>query len=153
MTGSIRSVRIGTRLTVGFGVVVILASIAVFLGFNVSRHQQDAADRVSRQDNLALQIQELNYHNATMNSLQNFYMWDFSVSGPAKALAPDAFARTMFTDEKPKMYALLDRIDTGAYAVTGAAGTTTRGDVPGAAVLVDLVRTDAGWRMSDLRPG
>ena len=45
------------------------------------------------------------------------------------------------------------RIDTGAYAVTDAAGTTPRGDVPGAPVLVHLVRTDAGWRLSDLRPG
>jgi hypothetical protein len=53
----------------------------------------------------------------------------------------------------PDRAVLRARIDTGAYAVTGAAGTTTRGDVPGAAVLVDLVRTDAGWRMSDLRPG
>jgi hypothetical protein len=45
------------------------------------------------------------------------------------------------------------RIDTGAYAVTGAAGATPRRGVPGAPVLVDLVRTGAGWRLSDLRPG
>jgi hypothetical protein len=48
---------------------------------------------------------------------------------------------------------LRTRIDTGAYAVTDAAGTTPRGAVSGAPVLVDLVRTDAGWRLSDLRAG
>jgi hypothetical protein len=44
------------------------------------------------------------------------------------------------------------RIDSGAYAVTGAAGSTARPAVDGAPVLVDLVRTDVGWRVSDLRP-
>ena len=43
------------------------------------------------------------------------------------------------------------RIDSGAYTVTGAAGSTPRPAVPGAPVLVDLVHTDAGWRVSDLR--
>ena len=44
------------------------------------------------------------------------------------------------------------RIDTGAYAVAGPAGSTARVAAPGEPVLVDLVRTDVGWRVSDLRP-
>ena len=44
------------------------------------------------------------------------------------------------------------RIDTGAYAVAGAAGSTPRPAATGPAVLVDLVRTDVGWRVADLRP-
>ena len=44
------------------------------------------------------------------------------------------------------------RIDSSAYTVTSAAGSTTRPAVPGIPVLVDLVSTDAGWRVSDLRP-
>ena len=44
------------------------------------------------------------------------------------------------------------RIDAGSYAVAGAAGSTSRPAVRGTPVLVDLVRTDAGWRVSDLRP-
>jgi hypothetical protein len=44
------------------------------------------------------------------------------------------------------------RIDTGAYAVAGPAGSTARAAAPGEPVLVDLVRTDVGWRVSDLRP-
>ncbi len=43
------------------------------------------------------------------------------------------------------------RIDSGAYTVTGATGSTPRPAVPGAPVLVDLVHTDVGWRVSDLR--
>ena len=44
------------------------------------------------------------------------------------------------------------RIDTGPYAVSGAAGSTPRPAATGAPVLVDLVRTDVGWRVADLRP-
>ncbi|HKS98167.1 MAG TPA: methyl-accepting chemotaxis protein [Rugosimonospora sp.] len=114
MIGMVRGVRIGARLTVGFGLVVALTSIAVLLGLNVSGNQQRAADRVSRLDHLALQVQELNYHNSNINGLQSFYMWDVVVSGPVKALAPDAVARNLFLAEKPAIYGLLDRIDTGA---------------------------------------
>ena len=44
------------------------------------------------------------------------------------------------------------RIDAGPYRVTAATGSTSRPAVPGIPVLVDLVRTDLGWRMADLRP-
>jgi hypothetical protein len=45
------------------------------------------------------------------------------------------------------------RIDTGAYAVTGPSGVdTTRPAQQGEEVLVDLVWTDVGWRISDVRP-
>ncbi|HSO64387.1 MAG TPA: serine/threonine-protein kinase [Ornithinibacter sp.] len=44
------------------------------------------------------------------------------------------------------------RIDTGAYAVAGASGSTPRPARTGSPVLVDLVRTDVGWRVSALRP-
>lgn len=43
------------------------------------------------------------------------------------------------------------RIHSGAYVVAGATGSTPRPAVPGAPVLVDLVRTDVGWRVSDVR--
>ena len=43
------------------------------------------------------------------------------------------------------------RIDTGAYAVTGARGSTPRPAATGSPVLVDLVRTDVGWRVADVR--
>ena len=46
---------------------------------------------------------------------------------------------------------LLARVDAGRYAVTGPAGSTSRAAVQGTPVLVDLVHTDAGWRVSDLR--
>ena len=44
------------------------------------------------------------------------------------------------------------RVDAGSYTVTGASGSSARPAVPGSPVLVDLVLTDAGWRVSDLRP-
>ena len=54
----------------------------------------------------------------------------------------------------PDRAVLRARIDSGAYTVTGAPGATgtSHPAVPGTPVLVDLVRTDAGWRISDLRP-
>ncbi len=44
------------------------------------------------------------------------------------------------------------RIDAGPYRVTAATGSTARPAMVGIPVLVDLVRTDVGWRMADLRP-
>ncbi len=44
------------------------------------------------------------------------------------------------------------RVDAEAYTITGATGSTSRPAVAGLPVLVDLVRTDVGWRMADLRP-
>lgn len=44
------------------------------------------------------------------------------------------------------------RVDAGPYRVTAATGSTPRAAVAGIPVLVDLVRTDVGWRMADLRP-
>ena len=52
----------------------------------------------------------------------------------------------------PARAVLRSRVDSGAYTVIGAAGTTSRPAVPGIPVLVDLVRTEVGWRLSDLRP-
>ena len=51
----------------------------------------------------------------------------------------------------PERAVLRARVDAGPYAVTGPTGSTPRAAVKGAPVLVDLVRTDAGWRVSDLR--
>ena len=44
------------------------------------------------------------------------------------------------------------RIDTGAYEVTGPAGSTPRSETSGEEVVLTLVRTDVGWRISDLAP-
>jgi len=44
------------------------------------------------------------------------------------------------------------RVDAGPYSITAATGSTPRPAVGGAPVLVDLVRTDRGWRLADLRP-
>ena len=42
------------------------------------------------------------------------------------------------------------RIDTGAYAVAGPAGSTPRAAARGEEVVLTLVLTDAGWRVSDV---
>jgi len=51
----------------------------------------------------------------------------------------------------PGTAVLRARIDTGRYTMTGPTGSTPRAAVPGGAVLVDLVLTGDGWRMSDVR--
>jgi hypothetical protein len=52
----------------------------------------------------------------------------------------------------PDRAVLRARIDSSAYSVAAAAGSTSRPATSGTLVLVDLVRTDVGWRLSDLRP-
>ncbi len=42
------------------------------------------------------------------------------------------------------------RIDTGAYEVAGPAGSTARAATSGEEVVLTLVRTDVGWRISDV---
>ncbi len=44
------------------------------------------------------------------------------------------------------------RIDAGAYTVLGRSGSQSRPASAGEVVLVDLVRTDEGWRVRDVRP-
>ena len=44
------------------------------------------------------------------------------------------------------------RIGTGPYAVVGAAGATRHAASAGQEVLVELVRTESGWRIRDVRP-
>ena len=44
------------------------------------------------------------------------------------------------------------RVDAGPYSLTAATGSTPRPAAVGVPVLVDLVRTDRGWRLADLRP-
>ncbi len=61
-------------------------------------------------------------------------------------------AEVVTVSATPDRAVLRARIHSGAYAVTGAAGSTARPAVAGVPVLVDLVRTDVGWRVSDLRP-
>jgi hypothetical protein len=43
------------------------------------------------------------------------------------------------------------RIDTGAHVVAGPAGEVTRPGAAGGPVLLDVVRTDSGWRVHDVR--
>ena len=45
------------------------------------------------------------------------------------------------------------RIDTGAHAVAGPGGATPVAARAGEPVLVDLIRTEEGWRISDVRAG
>ena len=46
---------------------------------------------------------------------------------------------------------LRTRIDTGAHVVRGPAGEVTRPAAAGGPVLLDVVRTDSGWRVHDVR--
>ena len=45
------------------------------------------------------------------------------------------------------------RIGTGPYTVVGPTGSTRRPAAPGQVVVVDVVKADAGWRISDVRTG
>ena len=59
--------------------------------------------------------------------------------------------REVHTEEASATRARLRaRVDTSAYAVTGPTGSTPRGATVGEEVVVTLVMTAAGWRVSDL---
>jgi methyl-accepting chemotaxis protein len=113
MVGLVRRLSLGARLATGFGLVVVLTSVAALVGFSASQVQHDAAARVERLNTLARQIVDLNQHNAAINGTQSWYMWDVVVNGPAEALAADAQPRNWFLSEKAATLALLDQIDTG----------------------------------------
>jgi methyl-accepting chemotaxis protein len=113
MVGLVRRLSLSARLATGFGLVVVLTSVAALVGLSVSHTQNEAATRVARLNALARQIIDLNQHNAAINGTQSWYMWDVVANGPATALAADAQPRTWFLAEKQSTLALLDQIDTG----------------------------------------
>jgi hypothetical protein len=61
-------------------------------------------------------------------------------------------AEVVTVSATPQRAVLRARVDAGPYAATGAVGSTARPAVRGGPVLVDLVFTDVGWRVSDVRP-
>lgn len=56
-----------------------------------------------------------------------------------------------FVGESEGVTTLRTRIDTGAHVVRGPSGDQRRPAVSAAPVLLDLVRTDSGWRVHDVR--
>ncbi|MFC7492029.1 MULTISPECIES: protein kinase domain-containing protein [unclassified Knoellia] len=56
-----------------------------------------------------------------------------------------------FVGESGGVATVRARIDTGAHVVRGRGGDLPRPAVTAAPVLLDLVRTDAGWRVHDVR--
>jgi methyl-accepting chemotaxis protein len=113
MVGLVRRLSLGARLATGFGLVLVLTSVAAVVGFSASHVQHDAANRAARLNALARQILDLNQHNAAINGTQSWYMWDVVANGPAQALAPQAQPRNWFLSEKQATLELLDQIDTG----------------------------------------
>ena len=61
-------------------------------------------------------------------------------------------AEAVTVSATPQRAVLRARVDAGPYATSGAIGSTARPAVRGGPVLVDLVFTDVGWRVSDVRP-
>jgi hypothetical protein len=63
-----------------------------------------------------------------------------------------AVSDAITVSDTPDAAVLRARIDAGAYTVVGRSGSQPRPASAGDVVLIDLVRTDEGWRLFDVRP-
>ncbi|SHN46936.1 methyl-accepting chemotaxis protein [Cryptosporangium aurantiacum] len=113
MSGLLRKLRIGTRLSVAFVVVVVILSTAVVgavLGINA---QQSSASRARTLENVVRVSESIKFYDADVSGWQVAYAWDTRRIGPAQAVAASSGNRAGFLAAREKLEAVLDSMPTG----------------------------------------
>lgn len=68
---SVRNSRVGSRLTFGFGVAVVLLIVVILIGVVSARRHQDALEDIARATDVRSNVQELKYMVAEVDQLQD----------------------------------------------------------------------------------
>ncbi|WP_051712994.1 methyl-accepting chemotaxis protein [Spirillospora albida] len=114
LMGSVRRLRIGARLGIGFGLVVVLVGSGVLVGFHASRDQQDTSHATGRLGYLVQRMQEINFLNAQVATSQALTAWQVATIGPANAVAPTNETQVQYAKYKTELEKLLGQVDEGA---------------------------------------
>jgi methyl-accepting chemotaxis protein len=110
----VRKVRIGTRLIVAFGAVLVLLVIVAALSLTAIGSQRRAAAQVRDLQVLTSQVKEVTFFAASMNGWQNAYIYDIHRLGAARALGGDSVNRKAWETERKRFEQFLPVVRTGA---------------------------------------
>ena len=108
-----RKVRIGTRLTAAFGVVLVLLVIVAALSLTAIGSQRRAAAQVRDLQVLTSQVKGVTFFAASMNGWQNAYIYDIHRLGAARALGGDSVNRKAWETERKRFEQFLPSVRTG----------------------------------------
>ncbi|OLB64804.1 MAG: hypothetical protein AUI10_09480 [Actinobacteria bacterium 13_2_20CM_2_72_6] len=113
-----RNVRIGTRLTVAFGAVLVLLVIVAALSLTAIGSQRRAAAQVRDLQVLTGQVKEVTFLASSMNGWQNAYIYDIHRLGAARALGGDSVNRKAWLSERQRFEQFLKSVRVAS--MTGA---------------------------------
>jgi len=114
----VRNVRIGTRLTVAFGAVLVLLVIVAALSLTAIGSQRRAAAQVRDLQVLTGQVKEVTFLASSMNGWQNAYIYDIHRLGAARALGGDSVNRKAWLSERQRFEQFLKSVRVAS--MTGA---------------------------------
>jgi methyl-accepting chemotaxis protein len=103
--------RIGTRLAIALGTVVVLFAAAAMLGFTALRSDDAAITKVRHLQQLTRDVQEIKYYNSDVSGWQVSYAWEAMKGDPAAAVDPKAATRAAYLDDAARCKKFLASID------------------------------------------
>jgi methyl-accepting chemotaxis protein len=112
-SGRHRTLRVGTRLGLAFGVTAALVVACAVGGVLAIAQQRNLSQQTIELDGVLSDAQQMRYQIADETGWQGLYLADVVAFGPAKALAPDDYNRAGFLKDKTDIYAWLAAVDTG----------------------------------------
>ena len=107
---TLRKVKVGIRLGIAFGVLVVLMILGIGLSLTATNSVQSAQDDVVMHARLLLNTEEAKFHGAVLNGSQNAYVFD-AVQGDAAALDDTGKDRADFLQAAQDLRVHLDDID------------------------------------------
>ncbi|WP_412752129.1 hypothetical protein [Krasilnikovia sp. M28-CT-15] len=106
--------RVGTRLVVCLGAVLVLFSIAALIGVAALRSQDRAVRHMQQMLVLTRDVQEIKYFNSDVSGWQVAYAWEAALGDPAAAVKPDAVSRAGYLEVVGRLRAHLASVNTTA---------------------------------------
>lgn len=108
--GTLRKVKVGIRLGVAFGILVVLMIIGIGLSVTATNSVKAAQDEVVAHAKMVLDTEEAKFHGSVLNGSQNAYVFQ-AVEGDATALEDTSRDRAQFLQAAQDLTVHLDNID------------------------------------------
>jgi methyl-accepting chemotaxis protein len=103
-----RGAGVGRRLSLSFGVLVVLIVVAAGAGWWGLAEQRDVQERLDQLHLVQQDVQNARYDAADITGWQGLVVADVAAYGPAAALTPDSLNRKGELDAEKALYAHLD---------------------------------------------
>nr|WP_255646058.1 methyl-accepting chemotaxis protein [Actinoplanes polyasparticus] len=104
----VRRLRLRSRLTVSFALVMTLLGVVVLIGVVALGRQSGSAEKLRVLQSMVSQVAEQRFYVGDISGWQVAYAWDAYRLGPVQAVQPTSGNREGFLASKGKFEALLD---------------------------------------------